>query len=179
MYNNFERLTMYNLNYKKLLVVEPDFSSFVLHTEFLLFLSSWIAECVRFRSGFDVESSFFSKYDLRATLSFVFPSLLTVSRLVVNRNISFAWLIVYLGRNVSDVKHDAALQKDASSLWPTFCTTMLIMLPDWTLEVWVPRFPARIIITHLRLASQPTPSACHPRLAADRLFKRFSILHAH
>ena len=175
MYNNFQHLTMYNLNYKKLLVVEPDFSSFLLHTEFL---SSWITECVRLRSGFDVESSFFSTYDLRAALSFVFPSLVTVSRLAVNRNISFAWLIVYLNRNVSDIKRDAAIKKVVVNL-TTFCGTMLIILPHWTPEVWVPRFPARTIITHLRLPGHPTPPACHPRFAADRLFKRFSILHAH
>lgn len=60
-----------------------------------------------------------------------------------------------------------------------FCETTLIILPHWTPEVRVPCFPARTIITYLRLPGHPTPPACHPRFAADRLFKRFSILHAH
>lgn len=170
---------MYNLNYKTLLVVDPDLFSSVLRAGSLSFLSSCCPECIRLRRGFDVKSSFVSTCDLRAILSFIFPSLFTPSRLVVNRNISFAWLIVYLNKNYNDIGRGVKVKKHCHFEIPTFYKTMLNMLPHWTLETWASRFSARITIAYLRLSGSPTSPACHSRFAADGFFERFPIPHTH
>lgn len=115
---------MYNLSYKMLLDVDMDFSSFVLHSKFL-FSHFSCAECIRLRRGLDVESSFFSIYDLRETLSFMFLSLPSFSWLGVNRNISFAWLIVYLIEHLKLEFRSLSLEL-LLHIWDSLVTQLLL-----------------------------------------------------
>lgn len=179
MYNNFYTLTIYTAGYGTLLVIEMDFSSVILDAELLLSLCSRISLGVRSRSGFDVESSFFSPYGLRGTPSFAFPSFPPLSRVVVKRNISFAWLIVYLNENYKDIKRGAEVH-GIIVLKAFYITTLIMLLPHGALEVWVPCFSTRAVIRYLGLPRNPTPPTIgYPRCATDRFYERVPVLHAH